>query len=139
VVNDPAQRLLGLDAAAVGQTLEDLMPSGRLRDVLLGVGTRPDHLVLTDDHALVVNRQQVILAGRPHGALVTLRDRTEMAALLRERDGERGLMASWPRSGLGALPRWSDAAKSHAAFGSGSSSDSLALARPRPRVAPRQG
>jgi two-component system CitB family sensor kinase len=94
VVNDPAQRLLGLGAGAVGHTLEELMPASRLRDVLLGVGTRPDHLVLTDDHALVVNRRPVILAGRPHGAVVTLRDRTEMAALLRERDGERGLIES---------------------------------------------
>jgi two-component system CitB family sensor kinase len=36
----------------------------------------------------------VILAGRPHGAVVTLRDRTEMAALMRELDGERGLIES---------------------------------------------
>ena len=34
------------------------------------------------------------LAGRPHGAVVTLRDRTELAALLRELDGERGLTES---------------------------------------------
>jgi two-component system CitB family sensor kinase len=94
MVNDPAQRLLGLGAGAVGRTLEELMSAGRLRDVLLGDGTRPDHLVLTDDHALVVNRRPVILAGRPHGAVVTLRDRTEMAALLRELDGERGLIES---------------------------------------------
>lgn len=94
MVNDPAQQLLGLDTAAVGRALEDVMPAGRLRDVLLGVGTRPDHLVLTDDHALVVNRRPVILAGRPHGAVVTLRDRTEMAALMRELDGERGLIES---------------------------------------------
>ena len=94
VINDPAQRLLGLDAGAVGRRLEDLMPPGRLRDVLLGVGTGLDDLVLTDDHALVVNHRPVILAGRPHGAVVTLRDRTEMASLLRQLDGERGLIES---------------------------------------------
>lgn len=94
MVNDPAQRLLELDVSAVGRRLEDVMPPGRLRDVLLGIGTRPDDLVLTDEHALVVNRRPVVLAGRPHGAVVTLRDRTEMAALMRERDGERGLIES---------------------------------------------
>jgi two-component system CitB family sensor kinase len=94
MVNDPAQHLLGLDASAVGHTLEDLLPPGRLRDVLGGVGTTPDDFVLTDDYSLVVNRMPVTLAGRPHGAVVTLRDRTQLAALLRELDGERGLTES---------------------------------------------
>ncbi len=95
MVNDPAQHLLGLDASAVGHTLDDLLPPGRLRDVLGGVGTStPDEFVLTDDYSLVVNRMPVTLGGRPHGAVVTLRDRTELAALLRELDGERGLTES---------------------------------------------
>jgi two-component system CitB family sensor kinase len=33
----------------------------------------------------------VVLAGQPHGAVVTLRDRTELAGLLRELDSVRGL------------------------------------------------
>ena len=94
MVNDPAQHLLGLDPSAVGHTLEELLPPGRLRDVLGGVGTTPDDFVLTDDYSLVVNRMPVTLAGRPHGAVVTLRDRTQLAALLRELDGERGLTES---------------------------------------------
>ena len=36
----------------------------------------------------------VTLAGRPHGAVVTLRDRTELAALLSELSGARGLTES---------------------------------------------
>lgn len=94
MVNDPAQHLLGIDASAVGHTLAELLPPGRLRDVLGGVGTTPDDFVLTDDYSLVVNRMPVTLAGRPHGAVVTLRDRTQLAALLRELDGERGLTES---------------------------------------------
>lgn len=94
MVNEPARRLLGLDARAVGRTLEELLPAGRLRDVLAGLGTTPDDVVITDDYSLVVNRMPVILAGRPHGAVVTLRDRTELAALLRELSGERGLTES---------------------------------------------
>ncbi|WP_310963813.1 sensor histidine kinase [Nocardioides terrisoli] len=94
MINDPARALLGLDASAVGHPVEDLIPAGRLRDVLLGVDTQPDDLVLTDDYALVVNRMPVKLSGRAHGAVATLRDRTELAALLRERAGERGLVES---------------------------------------------
>jgi two-component system CitB family sensor kinase len=94
MVNDPAQQLLGLDVGAVGHTLEELLPAGRLRDVLGGVGTTPDDFVITDDYSLVVNRMPVTLGGRPHGAVVTLRDRTQLAALLRELDGERGLTES---------------------------------------------
>lgn len=94
MVNDEAQRLVGLDVGAVGHTLDELVPAGRLRDVLAGVAGVPDELVLTDDSALVVNRMPVNLAGRSHGAVVTLRDRTELAALLLELDGARGLTES---------------------------------------------
>jgi two-component system CitB family sensor kinase len=59
--------------------------------VLAGDLVGDDELVLTDDYCLVVNRMPVILAGRPHGAVVTLRDRTEMSGLMRELDGVRSL------------------------------------------------
>ena len=94
MVNDEAQRLLGLDVGAVGHTLAELLPPGRLREVLGGAPSTPDDLVLTDDSALVINRTPITLAGRPHGAVATLRDRTELAALLRELHGERGLTES---------------------------------------------
>lgn len=94
MLNDEAQRLLGLGVAAVGHPLSELLPAGSLRDVLDSPASTPDAVVLTDDHALVVNRMPVHLAGRPNGAVVTLRDRTELAGLLRELDGERGLTDS---------------------------------------------
>lgn len=94
VVNDEAQRLLRLPVSAVGSQLEDVLPDGRLRDLLVGHGTRHDDIVFTDDFCLVINRMPVTLGGRPHGAVVTLRDRTEMAGLLRELDGERSLTES---------------------------------------------
>ena len=47
--------------------------------------------MLTDEHCLTVNRMPVALAGRPPGAVVTLRDRTELSGLLRELDSVRGL------------------------------------------------
>lgn len=94
MLNDEAQRLLHLDISAVGCPVTEVLPAGPLRDVLAGSSTPADDLVITDDHALVVNRMPIALAGRPHGAVVTLRDRTELAALLRELDGERWLTDS---------------------------------------------
>jgi two-component system CitB family sensor kinase len=91
MVNDEARRLLGLGTAGIGGRLEDLVPAGRLRDVLSGQVAGQDQVVLTDDYLLTVNRMPVTLAGRSHGAVVTLRDRTELSGLLRELDSVRGL------------------------------------------------
>jgi two-component system CitB family sensor kinase len=94
VINDEAQRLLGLPVAASGRLLKDLLPPGPLRDVLAGPDAIKDDLVLTDDHFLVINRMPVTLNGRPHGSVVTFRDRTEVEGLLRELDGVRSLTDS---------------------------------------------
>jgi two-component system CitB family sensor kinase len=94
MVNDEARRLLGLGSAPVGGRLDDLVPPGRLRDVLSGAVSGQDEVVLTDDFALTVNRMPIVLGGRAHGAVVTLRDRTEMSGLLRELDGVRSLTDS---------------------------------------------
>ena len=91
MINDEARRLLSLGAATIGGRLEDLVPTGRLRDVLSGQIEGQDQVVLTDDYLLTVNRMPVTLAGRSHGAVVTLRDRTELSGLLRELDSVRGL------------------------------------------------
>ncbi|GGN40645.1 ATP-binding protein [Streptomyces fuscichromogenes] len=90
VVNDEARELLGL-GAALGSTLEDVLPDGRLRRALDGTIEGSDISVLTDDHCLVVNRMPVALHGRELGAVVTVRDRTELIGLLRELDSVRGL------------------------------------------------
>ena len=94
MINDEARRLLELGAGALGGGLEQLVPAGRLRDVLCGEVPGPDQVVLTDDYCLTVNRMPVTLAGKPRGAVITLRDRTEMAGLLRELDGVRRLSES---------------------------------------------
>ncbi|WP_328806646.1 sensor histidine kinase [Streptacidiphilus fuscans] len=90
VVNDEARRLLGL-GTALGSRLEDLLPDGRLRRSLAG-DLGPDEIhVLTDSHCLAVNRMPVVLHGRALGAVVTVRDRTELVGMLRELDSVRGL------------------------------------------------
>jgi two-component system CitB family sensor kinase len=94
MVNDEARRLLGLGTTPIGGKLDDLVGPGRLHDVLSGNITGKDEVVLTDDFALTVNRMPILLGGHPQGAVVTLRDRTEMAGLLRELDGVRSLTDS---------------------------------------------
>ena len=89
LVNDEAIRLLGLDADPVGRSLLDQGLERRLLDVLTGEMTGADQVVLSDDRVIVLNRQPVVLRGRPVGSVTTLRDRTELTALRRELDVSR--------------------------------------------------
>jgi two-component system CitB family sensor kinase len=91
LVNDEAKRLLELDDSAVGHRLADIVPAGHVREVLGGNVDLPDQVVLVNDRILVVNRMPVAIRGSEIGAVITLRDRTELEALVRERDEARGL------------------------------------------------
>ena len=91
LVNDEAKRLLDLDDSALGRSLADIVPAGHVREVLLGNVDLPDQVVLVNDRVLVVNRMPVSIRGSDVGAVITLRDRTELEALVRERDEARGL------------------------------------------------
>jgi two-component system CitB family sensor kinase len=86
LVNDEARRLLGLDDEAVGRSLTDVVPDGHVREVMAGKVSEPDQVVLVNDQVLVVNRVTVSVRGKAIGAVVTLRDRTELERLLRELD-----------------------------------------------------
>lgn len=91
VMNDEARRLADLGSVSLGDRLEEVLPEGRLRDVLTGAIAGKDEVILTDDFCLTVNRMPVMLAGRQNGSVITLRDRTELSGLLRELDAVRGL------------------------------------------------
>ncbi|MDQ2848010.1 MAG: sensor histidine kinase [Actinomycetota bacterium] len=91
LINDEARNLLGLARQSVGEPLNESLTEGRLRDVLIGTEPGQDQVVLTDDSLLVVNRRPVVIAGRPVGSIVTLRDRTELEGLMRELDATTGL------------------------------------------------
>jgi two-component system CitB family sensor kinase len=91
MANDEARRLLRLGRSALGEPLDSLLPEGRLRSLFSGAVQGQDQLVLTDEHLLIVNRRPVLVNGRDVGAVVTLRDRTELEALLRELDSVNGL------------------------------------------------
>ncbi|HEU5363506.1 MAG TPA: sensor histidine kinase [Gaiellaceae bacterium] len=84
LVNDEARRLLGVEGDVVGRKLAEIVPPGHVREVMAGHVEEPDQVVLVDDHVLVVNRMPVSVRGKEIGAVVTLRDRTELEALVRE-------------------------------------------------------
>jgi two-component system CitB family sensor kinase len=86
LVNDEAKRLLGFSSAQ-GRWIDELVPPGRLRDLLVDRDGVHDQVVLTDESVLVINRMRVFRDGRELGAVITVRDRTELEDLLRERDG----------------------------------------------------
>jgi two-component system, CitB family, sensor kinase len=89
LVNDEARRLLSVDPSAVGRRIDEVVGPGRVRDVLMGVLDRPDQLVITDGRVLVANRMPVYIHGVVTGAVITFRDRTELAEVLRELEGVR--------------------------------------------------
>lgn len=94
VINGEARRLLGLEDTLLDRPLEELIPEGRLRDVLTGEAPGADQTIITDDSLLVANRMPVSVGGRSVGAVVTLRDRTEVEALVRDLRALEGLMAA---------------------------------------------
>lgn len=88
LLNDEAQRLLGLDAAAIGEPLDDVLGPGRTTDVLAGRVTGTDLLTVRGQRVLVANRMPT----DDGGAVATLRDRTELEQLGRELDSTHGLI-----------------------------------------------
>ena len=91
LLNDEAKRLLELDDAVLGHALAEVVPEGRVREVLTGQVGGPDQVILAGDRVLVANRMPVEVRGRSIGAVVTLRDRTELDALAGELNEARDL------------------------------------------------
>ncbi|CAL9292964.1 sensor histidine kinase [Streptomyces olindensis] len=88
LVNDEAQRLLGLGDAVVGRTPDEALGAGRTADVLAGRVAGRDLLTVRGQRVLVANRMPT----DDGGAVATLRDRTELEQLGRELDSTRGLI-----------------------------------------------
>jgi len=91
LVNDEARRLLALEGDPIGRDLTDIVPAGHAREVMAGNVIEPDQVVLVDDRVLVVNRMPVTVRDKEIGAVVTLRDRTELEGLLKELADVRSL------------------------------------------------
>lgn len=88
LVNDEAQRLLGLGEVVVGRSPDEALGAGRTADVLAGRVTGTDLLTVRGQRVLVANRMPT----DDGGAVATLRDRTELEQLGRELDSTRGLI-----------------------------------------------
>ncbi|MFF4210167.1 ATP-binding protein [Streptomyces sp. NPDC001796] len=88
LVNDEAQRLLGIGDEVVGRSLDDALGKGRTTDVLAGRVTGTDLLTVRGHRVLVANRMPT----DDGSAVATLRDRTELEQLGRELDSTRGLI-----------------------------------------------
>lgn len=88
LMNDEAQRLLGLGPEAAGRPLDEVLGRGRTADVLAGRVTGDDLVTVRGHRVLVANRMPT----DDGGAVATLRDRTELERLGRELDSTRGLI-----------------------------------------------
>lgn len=91
LVNDQARHLLSLTEDAVGRPVTELGLNQRLVDVLTGTaGDGADQIVLRRGRVLIMNRMPISLRDASIGAVVTLRDRTEIVTLRHELDANRG-------------------------------------------------
>jgi two-component system, CitB family, sensor kinase len=94
LVNDEALRLLGLEADIVGRRLDDLGLAPGLVAAALGETPETDDLYVAGDRILVVSSSPASWEGRDVGAVVTLRDHTELRSVTGELDAVRGLTDS---------------------------------------------
>ncbi|WP_371612934.1 sensor histidine kinase [Streptomyces clavifer] len=88
LLNDEAQRLLGLGPDAAGRPLDEALGAGRTAEVLAGRVVGDDLVAVSGNRVLLVNRMPT----DDGGAVATLRDRTELEYLGRELDSTRGLI-----------------------------------------------
>ncbi|MER7098729.1 sensor histidine kinase [Streptomyces humidus] len=88
LLNDEAQRLLGIGDEAVGGLPDEALGEGRTADVLAGRVSGTDLIAVRGQRVLVVNRMPT----DDGGAVATLRDRTELEQLGRELDSTHGLI-----------------------------------------------
>ena len=91
LINDEARRLLRLPDDVERKRLIDVLPPGRVRDIMVGEMTGADEVVLAADRVLVVSRMPVVVRNRTIGYVATFRDRTELESLLRELDSARSV------------------------------------------------
>jgi len=94
LVNDEARRLLALDGDVVGRRLDELGLAPGLVAAALGETAEADDLYVAGDRILVVSSSPASWDGRDVGAVVTLRDHTELRSVTGELDAVRGLTES---------------------------------------------
>lgn len=93
LANPPARALLDLDEDCVGRAMTELNINPALRAVLTGTGSGTDQVVDVGARLVVCNHRPVRVRDTDGGAVITLRDHTELARLTRELDGARTITA----------------------------------------------
>jgi two-component system CitB family sensor kinase len=91
LVNDEARRLLDLPVDVVGRPVGELGLPPALVHAAIGETAETDDVYVAGEHVLVVSSAPALWKGREVGAVVTLRDRTELQAVTGELDVVRGL------------------------------------------------
>ncbi|MBM9475881.1 sensor histidine kinase [Nakamurella flavida] len=86
LANPEARRLLDLPESVAGSTPQQAGFPAELVAMISGGGTVRDELVLTADRVLLFNRRPAQLDGRTLGAVVSVRDHTELENLTGELD-----------------------------------------------------
>ena len=67
LLNDEAKRLLGLEPGAEGRRIADVVPPGRMRDVLTGERGGADQMLLAGDRVLVANAVEAVASSGAGG------------------------------------------------------------------------
>ncbi|MGG5259861.1 sensor histidine kinase [Phycicoccus avicenniae] len=91
LANDEARRLLGLADDPTGREVAELGLAGPLVAAMTDADVREDDLHVTGQRVLVLNKARAQRDGEDLGAVVTVRDRTDLEDLTGELGAARGL------------------------------------------------
>lgn len=91
VVNDSAQRLLGIGADAVGRRVDEVGLEPAVVGFLLSTEGEHDVVIATRTRVLALNRSAARSHGRRFGTVTTMRDSTELAALQAQLSSHRSV------------------------------------------------
>jgi sensor histidine kinase regulating citrate/malate metabolism len=94
LANDEARRLTGLPEGGDGTPLAPQLADAELAELLCAGDPVRDQVCVAAERVLLLSRAYVEVDGRPVGSVVTLRDRTDIQAALRELDDVRALADS---------------------------------------------
>jgi sensor histidine kinase regulating citrate/malate metabolism len=94
LVNDEARRLLSIDDDPTGRRVDELHLSADLTETLWRQQQTVDEVHVSGGRVLVVNQSPAGTSGSSPGAVVTLRDHTELQALTGELDSVRAFAES---------------------------------------------
>ncbi len=89
-VNTEGRRLLGLTDDAIGRTATAAGLPVHVAALIDDSGDLTDELTLSDQRVLLISRRPVLVKGKTVGAVLTLRDHTELESLSGELDRVQG-------------------------------------------------